>query len=368
MRIAYDHQIFGWQEYGGISRYFVELAGQMATTCQQQATIIAPLHVNRYLDHVPAALSVVGMAAPYVPKSGRAYRVVNALFAAPLLKRFCPDIVHETYYANSSLTPRGARTVLTVFDMIHERFRGTLPALDPVSREKLKAARRADHVICISEHTRTDLLEMIDIAPERTSVVYLGFSGTPGNEVRQIAGLAPRPFLLYVGLRGRYKNFAGLLQAYGSSPALSKTFDLVCFGGGALTSGECDLMRRMNLLPDHVRQVSGDDALLNAYYRKATALVLPSLYEGFGLPLLEAMNADCPVVCSNVSSIPEVVGDAALTFDPDDTEAMCAAIERVCGDEALRRSLVLRGRERLKRFSWARCAQETLDVYRKVLA
>lgn len=367
MRIAYDHQIFGWQEYGGISRYFCELAREMATTFGQQVTIVAPLYVNRYLDKAPAALPVIGTRSPYMPKSGRFYRSVNALVAAPLLRHFRPDIVHETYYANAGVAPRGAKVVLTVFDMIHERFKERISAFDPVSREKVRAVKRADHVICISEQTRRDLLDLIDIDPAKTSVVYLGFSLTAAASRQACKVTSPRPFLLYVGKRGGYKNFEGLLKAYAASSPLRAAFDLVCFGGGGWTSSERALMHRLNLPADCIRQVSGDDAALEAHYRAAVAFVFPSLYEGFGLPPLEAMSFDCPVICSGVSSIPEVVGDAAAIFDPYEAGAMRATIERLVGDDALRQSLILRGRERLAVFSWTRCARETLDVYGKVL-
>jgi len=367
MRIAYDHQIFGWQEYGGISRYFFELASRMATTCQQETRIIAPLYVNRYLHKAPVELQVCGISSPRLPKSGRFYRFINALIAAPLVSRFRPDILHESYYANSGVAPPGTKVVLTVFDMIHERFKESISAFDPVSREKIRAVQRADHVICISQQTRRDLLELIDIDPARTSVVYLGFSLTGSTGYRRPEIATPRPFLLYVGKRGGYKNFAGLLKAFAASALLRAEFDLVCFGGGGILSTERDLMHRLNLHADRVRQVSGDDTLLEAYYRAAFAFVFPSLYEGFGLPPLEAMSFDCPVICSSVSSIPEVVGDAAAGFDPHDVDAMRGAIERVIGDAALRQSLIRRGRERIEVFSWSRCAQETLNVYGKVL-
>lgn len=367
MRIAYDHQIFGWQQYGGISRYFYELACEMATTCRQQAAIIAPLYVNRYLAGVPPELRVFGVSSPSLPKSGRFYRFVNGLIAAPLLKRFRPEIVHETYYASRGLAPPSAKTVLTVFDMIHERFREDISAFDPVRREKIQAVKRADHVICISEQTRRDLLEMIDIDPAKTSVVHLGFS-LAAKAAGQTCNIAmSRPFLLYVGKRGGYKNFAGLLKSYATSSLLRSEFDLVCFGGGGLTSAERDLMQRLNLPAARVRQVSGNDAVLEAHYRLASAFVFPSLYEGFGLPPLEAMSFDCPAICSDVGSIPEVVGDAAARFDPHDENAMRSAIERVIVDDEFRRSLIMRGRERVRMFSWTRCAHETLDVYGKVL-
>jgi glycosyltransferase involved in cell wall biosynthesis len=117
-----------------------------------------------------------------------------------------------------------------------------------------------------------------------------------------------------------------------------------------------------------VRQVSGDDNLLAGFYKAAKALVYPSLYEGFGIPPLEAMSFDCPVVCSNVSSIPEVVGDAGLMFDPYDIQSIKSALEKIVIDETLREDLINRGRARIKKFSWERCARETLDVYQKILA
>lgn len=367
MRIAFDHQIFGWQEYGGISRYFFELASELATTCGQDVQVVAPLYVNRYLTRAPSALQVLGRPSLYLPKAGRFYRFVNSLLAAPLWNGLQPDIVHETYYASSRLAPKGAKVVLTVFDMIHERCKESFSAYDPISREKMRAVERADHVICISEQTRRDLIELFDVDPGKTSVVYLGFSLTSSSGV-QPSNIAPRrPFLLYVGKRGGYKNFAGLLRVYAASPQLSAECDLICFGGGALTAAERSLMRQLNLSAEQVRQVAGGDELLEGYYRAARAFVFPSLYEGFGIPPLEAMSFDCPVVCSGVSSIPEVVGDAALVFDPNDPEAMRGAIERVLMDQPLRQSLILRGRKRTESFSWRRCAEETLKVYQQVL-
>ena len=367
MRIAYDHQIFGWQQYGGISRYFAELASEMATTCQQSATVIAPLFVNRYLSALPPELAVSGLSCPYIPKAGRAYRMINAFLAAPRLNRFRPNIVHETYYASKGLTPRGAKTVLTVFDMIHERFKATISAFDPVSREKVDAVMRADHVICISEHTRRDLLELIEIDPAKTSVVHLGFSLTDASARSTPSVTGQRPFLLYVGKRSGYKNFEALLKAYATSARVKAELDLVCFGGGGLTSRERELMDRLELPAHQIRQVSGGDDLLAAYYGAAAAFVFPSLYEGFGLPPLEAMSFGCPVVCSNTSSIPEVVGEAAILFDPHDVESMRSAIEEVTSNEDLRLSLISRGKRRVGIFSWSRCARETLDIYRKVL-
>lgn len=368
MRIAFDHQIFGWQQYGGISRYAVELASGLADSYGQDVEIICPLYVNQYLLDPRGRRLVRGTKMPVFTKSGRIYRAVNSVLAWPRMRRFRPDIVHETYYSTRSVAPRGSKVVLTVHDMIHERFPQSFSIADPTRREKAIAVSRADHVICVSEQTRKDLIELLGVPSENTSVVHHGFSLTPQNDAAREHNTGSRPCLLYVGSRRGYKNFDGLLRAYGSSPSLKADFDLVCFGGGNFTASEREAIGKLGAASSRVRQVSGDDSLLASYYRKARAFVYPSRYEGFGIPPLEAMSFGCPVVCSAVSSIPEVVGDAAEMFDPACPDSMRAAIERVVGEESLRVELIARGARRLQMFSWQRCAGQTLEVYRRIAA
>ena len=367
MRIAFDYQIFVRQMYGGVSRYAYELAVELATACGQEVAVISPLYINRYLANARPELKVIGVPVPRLPKTGRIYHAISSLLSWPAIRYFHPDIVHETYYSARRMAPKSAKVVLTVYDMIHEKFNKHFSLDDPTSREKILAVGRADHIICISEQTRQDLIEMMGVDPAKTSVVHLGFTLTSQSDLAQKAEKPARPFLLYVGNRGGHKNFDGLVKAYAASTQLRNDFDLVCFGGGRYTSNEKDLFQRNGLSLECVRQVSGDDATLTGYYKVASAFVYPSLYEGFGIPPLEAMNFNCPVVCSNVSSIPEVVGNAAEMFNPNDPESIRMAIERVMGGETLRATLITRGQERIKHFSWERCAQETLDVYRRVL-
>lgn len=368
MRIAFDHQIFGWQEYGGVSRYAYELATGLADICGQDVAIICPLYVNRYVAESGRRQLVKGIRVPVFPKSGRIYRAVNAVLGWSGMRSFRPDIVHETYFSTRSAAPRGAKIVLTVYDMIHERFPENFSIADPTRREKASAVSRADHVICISEQTRRDLIAFLNVPPEKTSVVHLGFALTPQRADATSYNMASRPYLLYVGNRSGYKNFEGLLRAYAGSPSLQSDFDLVCFGGGEFNARERDAIEKLGRAARGVRQVAGDDSLLASYYRHARAFIYPSRYEGFGIPPLEAMSFDCPVACSNVSSIPEVVGEAAEMFDPTDPDSIRAAIEQVVWNEARRAELVDRGRRRLDVFSWRRCAEQTLDIYRRIIA
>jgi len=368
MRIAFDHQIFSWQEYGGVSRYAYELALELATSCGQDVAVISPLYVNRYLANAPTKLKVMGVRAPKFPEAGRIYGMINSALSWPTLRYFHPDIVHETYYSSRRIAPKSAKVVLTVYDMIHERFNNNFSMRNSTSRAKYLAVMRADHVVCISEQTRQDLIELFGVDPAKTSVVHLGFTLTIQAESEKLTGTPARPFLLYVGKRGGHKNFEGLVKAYAASEKLRNDFDLICFGGGEFKSKERNLIQQLGLSMERVHHVSGDDAVLAGYYKMASAFVYPSLYEGFGIPPLEAMSFDCPVVCSGVSSIPEVVGNAGEMFDPYDSDSIRMAIERVVTDDALRQTLIARGKERLKLFSWKRCAQETLDIYRRVLS
>ena len=281
---------------------------------------------------------------------------------------FKPDIVHETYYSAIRSAPKSARVVLTIHDMIHEKFPSSFPYSDKTARYKALAAERADHVLCNSESTRRDVIEILGLPPDKTSVIYLGFAlmNTVGARVEELVLPTPEPYLLYVGNRGGYKNFLRLLEACGASPQLKAGYKLICFGGGAFHADELKTMQTLGLDRGQVTQLAGDDQVLAKLYERAGALIFPSLHEGFGIPPLEAMSHDCPVVCSNTSSIPEVVGDAGEYFDPADTESMRVAIERVVTSDSHRKSLIAKGRARLKYFSWDRCAAETLDIYKKL--
>lgn len=364
MRISFDHQIFFLQSYGGISRYFASLAEEFAATGNDVA-IFAPVHANAYLHELPSGLAK-GLHLKKIPgKGARLLQAFNHFIAKWQLTGWRPDIVHETYYSAATAAPRGCPVVVTVYDMIHEIFTDEFPADDPTIRLKRMATARADHVICISESTRRDLIRFYGLPEEKLSVVHLGFNrlarGTVVDEP-----LTGRPYLLYVGNRAGYKNFTGLLRAVAASPCLRADFDVIAFGGGAFSPAEQELISRLGLAAGQVRQIGGGDDRLGVLYRQARAFIYPSLYEGFGLPPLEAMAQDCAVVSSNTSSMPEVIGDAAEFFDPASPDAMAAAMERVAYDEALREDLRRRGRKRLEVFSWEKCAQDTLSIYRKV--
>jgi glycosyltransferase involved in cell wall biosynthesis len=365
MRIAYDHQIFSWQKYGGISRYFYDIAARMPGVCGCDVKIIAPLYVNRYLMDNPLPY-VIGMPWIWIPKSGRAMQILSAPLAQYFLHREKPDVVHETYYYEKKLSPRKSRTVLTVFDMVHEKYPHCYRSSDKTRNMKKEAVKRADHIICISENTRRDLIEFLGTEKERTSVVHFGNSLSAEINTDH-PKLISRPYIAYVGLRRGYKNFSNLLGAYASSDFLKNNYMLVCFGGGCFDKRELNEIADLRIPPGSIIQMEGGDHVLAEIYRHADIFVYPSLYEGFGIPPLEAMSLGCPVACSFTSSLPEVCGNAAEYFDPRDIESIRSSIENVLESSIRRDELVRAGLSQSLNFSWKKCTKQTAAVYKDLL-
>jgi len=365
VKIAFDHQTFTHQSYGGISRYYTILANELAKL-EEDACIFAGLHRNDYLPELPNSIVRGVKLGYYPPKTSKLFYTLNHALTQVQIKSWGADIVHETYY--SSLPPLGSTVmrVTTAYDMIHEIFPDDFTVNDRTTVHKKRAFERVDHIISISHSTKKDLLEYFDIEESKVSVVHLGvdvekFQTDTNYEPRQ------RPFFLYVGARGGYKNFRSVLQAIACSCSLKTEYDLIAFGGGSFSSEEMGLIGEFGFKDSQVEQVSGDDDTLVGLYRQAIAFIYPSLYEGFGLPPLEAMAAGCPVICSNSSSIPEVVNHAGEYFDPMDYGSMASAIEKVVGSSELRSKLIQAGFDNVNKFSWANCAQETMSIYNQLV-
>lgn len=366
MKIAFDHQVFTFQSYGGISRYIVHLAKGLLSL-GESVDVLAPLHHNHYLKELPPE-RVHGFGINiFPPKSTGLIGTINREIASLQARQLQSEILHETYYAARPVKGTFKGRVLSVYDMIHEIFDSEFSPRDATSRFKREAISRADHIIAISHSTKRDLIQLIDVPFDKVSVVHLGFDSFERLKPENKEKSPTRPFLLYVGNRGGYKNFKSMLKAVASQASLKNAFDIVAFGGGSFNASEKKLINTLGFKPSAVRQIGGDDHVLGGLYNAAAAFVYPSLYEGFGLPPLEAMAHDCPVVTSNTSSMPEVVGAAGEYFNPTDIEAQAQAISHVVYDTLRRRQLIHEGRSRLGHFSWARCAAETRDIYASIL-
>jgi glycosyltransferase involved in cell wall biosynthesis len=364
MRVVYDYQIFNWQRYGGVSRYFCELASRIDNFPDSEARFAAGLHINGYLanDYQNLTIGKQRSANKIFNSVGN---IINRQWSGYYLNSQPPDILHYTEY-RPQIPVKNSMKVLTVYDMIHERFPDSFKHdKNPVISTKAAMVKEVDSIICPSECSKRDLVEFCQIDPAKVTVIYHGYGLTAPAPIAPPVGI--KPYLLVVGERRWYKNFERLLQAYASDPTFRRDFDLRCFGVIDLTKQELALIDRLGLPRESIIWQTGSDAELVGLYQQAALFVYPSLYEGFGYPPLEAMAADCPVACSNVSCFPETVADAAELFDPYDVDSIAQALKNVLYDTARSAELVKLGKQNIQRFSWDRCAAEHHQVYKSLL-
>ena len=322
------------------------------------------------LEHLPSRT----VAFSY--KSWRMLVWAGQLARIPF-NRLVPDPTLFHAMEHLLLPLKNVPTVLTVHDLI---FRYLPEHHKPLNRWYLNwtmplYCRRAGHIIAVSEATRRDIIDAYHIPPEKISVIYEAADPRFEPQLRAVVEATrtryhlPEQYLLYVGTIEPRKNLTRLLKVWEplyqarEVPALVITGQRGWLSADFSAALENSPARTGVILTGYVQ-----DGDLPALYSGAMAMVFPSLYEGFGLPPLEAMACGTPVLCSNASSLPEVVENAALTFDPTDEEAMAQALQQIARDTALRAMLKERGLCQAARFSWERAAQETMCVYEKVLS
>ncbi len=359
--IVYDGSIFESQKRGGISRYYYELTKEISKKKEFNLKILSAFHINEleFNSITNSHFLFYGklIKKEFLCKSKLLRERVNNKFYNELEKTTLCDIYHPTYYNNNTCC-KYKHMVLTVYDMIHELF--NLDKETIINKKKL--IDKADAIIAISENTKKDIIEKYGISEERIKVIYL--ANSLNIEVKN-ERIIKEEYLLYVGSRASYKNSDSLLEAFAFSK-YKKQLKLVLFGGGPLKDKEKEKIKELRI-ENSVIWLEGNDEILANLYNYAEIFIYPSKYEGFGIPILEAMYYGTPIITSNVSSIPEVGGDAVEYFDPYSSEDLCNKIDYLLGDSARRKELSRLGIERERHFSWEKTASETMDVYRKLI-
>lgn len=311
----------------------------------------------------------------------------KVLFSAPIysfteqqryfnLINLC-QLWHAPHY-NIPFLKRRAKLVVTIHDLIHWVYREKLNPLQRLYAETFlsRSAKIADHIITVSEHSKRDLIRFLHVAPEKISVVYNGIdpdfypldSGSLAEEeirIRKKYSL-PDSFFLYVGMLKPHKNVLRLMQVYLKLRAERKiNKGLIVLGKGSDSSPEMRFIRDARSEILHLPQI--DYGELRTFYNMAHALIHPSLYEGFGLTVLEALACGTPVLTTRRASLPEVGGDAVRYIDGEDEVELACALAEWGEDDQLREKMTDHGFLRAAKFSWDLCARETVRVYEKVL-
>lgn len=394
MKILYDDQIFTMQKIGGISRYFYELARNSVAMGHDVKISVANTE-NEYL------LSDKNFSVPksnywhfenFLPGinfrgKGRIFNIFSSAFhknyndfvctnrkySVNLLKSQNFDVFHPTYYEPYFLEHIGNKPfVLTIHDMIHEKFPEFFSLNDTTHVYKKLLAEKAAKIIAISECTKSDIIDFLHVPEKKISVIYHGFSlsdiknENDGNQISEkISDAVKQKYFLFTGTRDNYKNFYFFIQACAN--VLKQNPDLFIYcTAKEFSDMEIKFFKSLGI-ENRVRHFFASDVELRTLYENALAFVFPSYYEGFGMPVLEAFSARCPVVLARASCFYEIAGDGALYFDAKNMNELELCLQKILTDADLCESLKQKGVEQLKKYSVKETCQKTFNVYKDVL-
>ena len=370
MKLLLDPQAYNMQQFGGISRYHTEVLVELQR--EGRLKIECPivysdnLHLKEYglfQNFRNTFVDASWMPKFLKKKLVKKFRKQNIKLTRKALAKQEFDVFISTYYDPYFLENLGSKPfVLTLHDMIHDIFPQYF------TRDKYTVARKklllekATRVICVSENTKKDILRFYPhIDASKLDVVYLAQS--IDTQSKSDVSL-PENYILFVGNRTIYKNFNFFIKAV--APLLLADSDLfvICAGGNAFERDEIAMLQNLGI-SNQIIQRNFEDHELASYYSNAKCFVFPSEYEGFGIPVLEAMACGCPVVLANHSSFPEVAGNAGIYFELNNAADLKNKVDELLTNETLRQDFIKRGLDNAAKFSWKKTAQACLEVYKK---
>lgn len=353
MKVLFDHQIFCFR-YGGAAKYFAMLMNELPSG-SWDTTALFPM--NEYVK----SKNLFHTNKSYFKGQALLSDYINRPYTNYVLSKRNFDVFHQTNFGTYCLKSLGLKPMVTTY---HD---SNLSTIDPhpqiVARQKV-SLERADAVICVSHNTKKDMLELFNLDEKKVHVVYHGIE-IPESSTFNAEKVFPFPYILYVGRRSAYKNFTRLVKAFSVVHEKYHDIHLVCTSQPF--SKEENLLFHEYKLNGFVHNIGADESQMKQLYRDALFFVFPSLYEGFGMPILEAWSCGCPVVLSNASCFPEIAGDAAIYFDPENIEGMTDSMLCVIDNSESRRKLVERGFHRVSQFSWEKTAKCHLDIYKSLI-
>lgn len=383
MKVLYDHQIFEHQRIGGVSRYFSEIIKHLPDDVEADVSVLYSF--NEYLKGLDVSFEWRNQLTSYFDfMGGYEFRGKKSLFAymqkknpqkypdyiqlnkensIQKLKTGDFDVFHPTFFQDYYLEYlKDKPYVLTVHDMIIELYPEFINSLGFVQRKK-RLVDNSAHIIAVSENTKHDIVNVFGTDPNKISVIHHASSL---SENRDKPDGLPEKYLLYVGDRRLgYKNFGFFVSSIQPVLLQNKDLYLVCTGD-SFTVEENVFFQALGI-KDQIQIKYVDDKQMYGLYNSAQMFVYPSYYEGFGIPIVEAFQAGCPVVLSDSSCFPEVASDAGVYFKPKSPHELRQAVINILNDKQHRDDVIKKGRQRLADFSWSKSAMQTAEVYKKVL-
>ena len=358
--------------FPGIGRYVSQLAKALVEQLKEdeQLVLLRDLTQPSRWQLPPSSSNIKSIETSISP-----FSLSQQWQLSSLLQKHQVDVYHSPYY----LMPYGLKTatIVTIHDLTPQLFPQYVPGL---ARIVFKLATklalwRSTHIVTVSEHTKQDLLQHYHLPLQRATAIHhapdRSFQPQPIQKIVQLRKkyALSANYMLYFGINKPHKNLTRLIRAWHLLSSEQKTGDVLLVIAGAWDKRYPEVKAEVSCLNlgEYIRflgPISNTD--LPTLYAGATGFVFPSLYEGFGLPVIEAMACGTAVACSNTSSLPEVGGDAALYFDPNNVEEMAQQIGRLLTDQSLRENLAQRGLAQARRFAWQKTAAQTLSLYRSI--
>jgi glycosyltransferase involved in cell wall biosynthesis len=286
---------------------------------------------------------------------------INKYYSKRSIQKNNFDLFHPTFYDTYFLDVLKKPYVITVHDLIAFKFKDLLNHFNAIRPKMKEAIENANRIIAVSENTKSDIINVFNIKPDKIDVIYHGFNLPVNSTAKNEHG----DYILFVGRRESYKNFGTFVHAISGLLASNKHLKLICVGK-PFDKEEIADFTRLNIA-DKVKAINVDEAGLNSLYTNAKLFVYPSLYEGFGMPILEAFANNCPICLSDTGCFPEIAGNAGIYFNPSNQGSILDAVEKVLNDDHLKTNIIREGKERLTNFSWKKAAAETIKTYQKVI-
>lgn len=360
IKIFYDGEIYVRQRFGGINRYFDNIISRLPLDYEPILTTLKG-YENSLPQHTNLTLHSYNR---FGIKPGRLSFAIEPYYFRLLEKSSSFQIFHPTYHyllTREKLRKKNVPVVLTVYDLLQE----VVPELiDPKGEEvkfKKAAIMAADAIICISESTKKNLLKYYSVPEEKIFVTHL--AADLNVKLASDRPILLKPYVLYVGSRLGHKNFSRLLDAFAHIAKLNKDLDLCVVSNCPLSNEELQKTKDKGIHDRLQIIVDADDSYLVKLYQNCLCFVYPSIHEGFGIPPLEAMLCEAPIIASDTSSIPEVVGEAGLLFNPFSTDDLVEKLVFLMDSPLTRQELITRGLSQVKKFSWDKTVQQTVSIY-----
>lgn len=365
MKILFDHQAFRNQRYGGISLYISKLIKTINLYHEKSAILTGPYFENENLSiEAYDESKMLNFIWKKIPNNRK--RILSDIYSCYKINYEEYDVLHPTYYSTYFLKYKNKNKpwTITFHDMIHEILSNRFIELknDSLINNKNILVNKSNKLIAISECTKADMVNYYNINPDRIKVIYHGAPFEIPTSYNKLDNNGT--YILFVGKRSNYKNFNFFIKSI-AEILIKYKVNLLCLGGGSFNNEELELIKRLRV-KNLVKYENLTNENLPDFYKNAIAFIFPSLYEGFGLPILEAFTCDCPCILSETGSLPEIGANAALYFNPESTDSLVNAMTKLLDDSDQRVNMIKLGKKRLLDFNWEITAKKTLDFYQNL--